>query len=692
MAIDYKTITIKFNEKYSNYFDTIFNAEIGNRKSDIGLIEKDRPMIKPRLGTSRVWDSVIKTWSNATAYVIWDYVVSNSLVYKCTVNNTNSIPPSANWSLVSSPEQSKWFFYTDRKGSRRLYRVFDGILQYLNVATWTNLKTGVPNTAEMSVQRLPMNIISDWVDVTSYVVGNKVYYNGITYICAINNTNSAPPNANWTVSDQDSQEYTVAALSSGAEKIKKAAWDTLNANNNIGKILLFTFWIYKGCYAPIIAYDTGTSEYLLGWSWAITAPLATTKYKLFDTIWDVLQVARWYADQDELYFNGLVENTWLQWYALASLVNISALSTGQWLKKMVTFNNYSWTFVWSTLFYTGWYPGNPLFFNYTGSLSLWGNGSIVDIFQYKSRLIVLGTSFIFSVTSTLAVDRHITAFGWVKDAYINTGDDVYLLTTQKTLISMNETINGVVGIQNAWLDIDNYISQFNTQISFGFDSKKIYLYGQEDDATAWTMCVLDIKRKIWFLYTGLRAKSFISEWSTMYINDNNSDIYRIFDSAAVDVNGWPTDVAIGTSQTTYVVQSITLKEIDLSDIFTMKTLAQLYVSFENYTQQISVETYMAINNVNGKKKTQNMSVIEIPLWIVTIGEWTIGENTFWESGMLDIISVPIMKKIDFERDNANIFKIAISGKDGSPFYMNQIDIVIGFSQIQKVYFDALNTQ
>lgn len=48
------------------------------------------------------------------------------------------------------------------------------------------------------------------------------------------------------------------------------------------------------------------------------------------------------------------------------------------------------------------------------------------------------------------------------------------------------------------------------------------------------------------LYTGLRAKSFISEWSTMYINDNNSDIYRIFDSAAVDVNGWPTDVAIGT--------------------------------------------------------------------------------------------------------------------------------------------------
>ena len=101
-----------------------------------------------------------------------------------------------------------------------------------------------------------MNIIPDWNSGTAYVVGNKVYHNGVTYVCANNNTNSAPPNANWTVSDQDSTEYTVAAVSSSAEKIKKAAGDTLNANNNVGKILLITFGIYKGCYAPIISYDT----------------------------------------------------------------------------------------------------------------------------------------------------------------------------------------------------------------------------------------------------------------------------------------------------------------------------------------------------------------------------------------------------------------------------------------------------
>lgn len=31
---------------------------------------------------------------------------------------------------------------------------------------------------------------------------------------------------------------------------------------------------------------------------------------------------------------------------------------------------------------------------------------------------------------------------------------------------MNETINGVIGIQNAGLDIDNYIEDFNTNIAF----------------------------------------------------------------------------------------------------------------------------------------------------------------------------------------------------------------------------------
>lgn len=683
MAIDYKTITIKFNERYSNYFDSISNAEIWNRKSDIWLIEKDRPKLWPRAWTSRVWNGIVLDWLSSTAYVVGDYVVSSWVIYKCTTGHTNSQPPSANWLAITAPGQSKWFFYTDRKWVRRLYRVWDKNLQYLNGTTWTNLKVVSTNDTEMSIQRVPLNVINDWVSTTAYVINDKVFYNGVSYICILWNTNQTPPNVTyWTVITQDSTQYTVATVSTGAEKIKKAAGDSLNANNNIGTVLLITNGIYKWCYAPIIAYDSATSEYLLGWSGAITAPAATTTYKRYDTVGDALQVTQWYGNADELYFNGTVENTWIQWYTTASLINIAALSTGQYLKKMVTFNNYSWTFSGSTLFYTGGYPGNPFFFNYTGSLTLGWNGSIIDIFQYKSRLVVVWTNFIFSVTSTLSVDRHITAFGWVKDGYVNTGDDVYLLTTQKTLISMNETINGVVWIQNAWLDIDNYISKFNYNVSFWFDSKKLYLYWEEISGTQWTICVLDIKRKIWIFYTGISPKSFISEWSIMYVNDNNSDIYRIFDSSVT------TDVAIGTDKTDTIDMEFTLKEIDLSDIFTPKTLAQIYFSFENYTQSVYVDTYMAVNRVNWKKVTKELNVAEVLLGTIPLGSGTVGENTFWASGMLDIISVPLLEKIDWARDSANIFKIAVSGKDGSPFYMNQVDIVIGFTQEQKTYFDV----
>jgi len=645
LKIDYKTITIRFTEKFANYFDTIFNCQIKNRVSDQWLIERDRPMLAPRDGTSRLWNEIIKDWSSSTAYVIGDYVILDDVTYKCNANHTNQTPPNASyWDVVTSPGQSNGFFYTDRTWTRRHYRVFDENLQYLNGSTWTNIKTLTSNDVEFSIQRVPLN--TSWADSTSRTTS-------------------------WNATT--------------TERVKRDAWDALNANNNIWTILLITSWIYKWCYAPIIAYDTWTTEYILGWAGIITALPVWITYKRYDTVWDVLQVARWYSSENELYFDGITEMTWLQWFTTDSLINIAAITSGNGVKKMVSFNNYVWTFAWSTLFYTGWYPWNPLFFNYTWALTLWGNGNIVDIFQYKSRLVVIGTNFIFSVNTNLSVDRHVTSFGWIRGAYINTWDDVYIFTTQKTLVSMNETINGVVWLTNAGQDIDNYLETYNTNIAFWFDSQKLYLYWEPDANTEWTMCVFDIKRKMWIFYTWIRAKSFISENGVMYINDNNSDIYRYFDEDAT------TDVSVWTSQTTAIAQSFTLKEIDLSDIFTMKIVSELYFSFENFTQSIAVNTYMAINEVNGQKIRSILSVEEVPLGTWTLGTWTIAENTFWSAWMLDIISVPLMKKVGYAKDAANLFKIAVSWYDGSTFYLNQLDIIIWFAQEQKVYFDATNS-
>jgi hypothetical protein len=209
-----------------------------------------------------------------------------------------------------------------------------------------------------------------------------------------------------------------------------------------------------------------------------------------------------------------------------------------------------------------------------------------------------------------------------------------------------------------------------TQNGYFFIEKKYNEYSEP--------CVYTI------FYTGFSPKSFVSEWSILYVNDNNTDICRKFDDVLTDVSVW-------TNKTSLPQQSVALKEIDLSDIFSMKSLQWLFLSFENYTQSITVDTYMALNRVNWKKQSKYFSMVEIPSWIITIWEWTIWENTFWESWLTDTISAPFMEKIHYNSDNSNVYKIVITGKNWSPFYITQLDIEIWFSQTPKTYFDPNHT-
>lgn len=59
-------------------------------------------------------------------------------------------------------------------------------------------------------------------------------------------------------------------------------------------------------------------------------------------------------------------------------------------------------------------------------------------------------------------------------------------------------------MKNIGDEIANYLVTFNTGVSFGMDSKKIYMYGQPDASTVGTMCCFDITYKMWYTITGLR--------------------------------------------------------------------------------------------------------------------------------------------------------------------------------------------
>lgn len=643
--VNIRPLQIRFNSQYSKYFDAIYNCQLSNRISDTWQVETDRPMIWPREWTRMVWNTLAPAWNGTTTYTTWQYVSYNWLIYKAISWSTWSAPPWASWSMITT-WTSKQFFYTDRTWNRRHYKVFDNILYYLNWNTWTSLWDIWVTDVEFANHRVPLN--NNWLD---------------------------------------SSNHTVTSWTTQAEQVIRWWTDALDSNNNVWSIVLITSGLFKWCYAPIIAYDTWTWAYTLWWAWLITGTPAWTTYKRYNRVADVLQISRWSADLWELYFDWVTPMTWYTWYTTESLVKVSALASWKWLRKLVSFNNYCWTFSWSTLYYTGWYPWNPLFYNYTWALTVSSNWTILDIFVYKTRLIIIWTSFIFSITTWLQVDRHVTSFWWVKDWYVNTWWDVYILTTARTLVSLKETIAWVVEVNNNfWKEIENYLTWFTGEVCFWYDSYRVYMYWASGSSDSGIMCVLDTTYDYWFIYDNINPRSIITEWWITYISDRNTDIVRRFDQS-ID-----RDDAVWWVESIPFTQSILIKEIDYWDIFSQKILEYIQFSCENFTQEFRVDVYTALNNINWKKSTQKISLDAIAVWWGALWEWNLWKNTFWQSWMLDIISVPRLKQLQYSADSANIFKILLTWIWWLYFYLSQIDIWMWFDWVQKSYFDPSNSK
>lgn len=119
------------------------------------------------------------TWSSSTAYVVDDAVVLNGTAYIATANNTNSSPPSANWSTLAAKGDVGATGTTGATG-----------------ATGSQGSTGATGTQGA---KGPKGLVwrGAWGSSTSYFIDDAVSSNGISYIAIANNTNSAPPSANW---------------------------------------------------------------------------------------------------------------------------------------------------------------------------------------------------------------------------------------------------------------------------------------------------------------------------------------------------------------------------------------------------------------------------------------------------------------------------------------------------------------
>lgn len=120
-------------------------------------------------------------------------------------------------------------------------------------------------------------------------------------------------------------------------------------------------------------------------------------------------------------------------------------------------------------------------------------------------------------------------------------------------------------------------------------------------------------------------------------------------------------------------------------------MSSIFLAFENYTQQVAIDMYFAVDRKNAKKSMKYINIIESPKSPTTIGSNELGENLFGGEQNYSEISVPNIYKIDYNNDKANVWKLSISGKDNSFFYISAIDIMIAFYGEPKQYFKSANT-
>lgn len=499
-----------------------------------------------------------------------------------------------------------------------------------------------------------------------------------------------PMMLDWTIPT----EYTTPSDSTWSERVKKDASDTL-WTSAIWKYLIITSnaannEAYRGAYAAILDYDTWTTEYTLNWAWITSVLKAWATYQIYDTLWEHIQISNW-AEFERYFFWksdwSLVENTSYTWLATKWLRNVKWILDTEFILKQVSYDNSYWTFNKNTLYYTWWALNNPFFYDFTTVLSVpWSvSWYINDLFVFKDRLIIWWSSYAaylkWPVTLLTSINM-ITESYWITpwtlaDVWV----DWYFISTNQHIYSLKENIAWTALIaEDEWKTIRNYLKDYNFNLLWAFDWSKLYFYWEPTDWWEGVIAVLDIQFRFWSTYTWLSPSSILfNEWE-VYLSDNNSEIIRKFDSSASD------DIWVP------IEQKVALKDITANLPFKIKSLTDAYLRLDNYAQDLIVALYMANPSWNTRKNLKRITLTEAeanptydPIW-----EWVIWEWLLWWRAVDPNISFPIMKHLDYEVDDAVLWKIIITWKEWNPFFLNQLDLEIAIWE-EEEYFSPSNT-
>lgn len=93
---------------------------------------------------------------------------------------------------------------------------------------------------------------------------------------------------------------------------------------------------------------------------------------------------------------------------------------------------------------------------------------------YKNRLIVYGDTFVYAIDQNFKIEKLSDYYGVRGDAIVETGDDMYFISTNGKIVSMNEADSGSLYIKNIADIASLYTEDFISDTFAGADDRRIY--------------------------------------------------------------------------------------------------------------------------------------------------------------------------------------------------------------------------
>ena len=479
--------------------------------------------------------------------------------------------------------------------------------------------------------------------------------------------------------------YESSFTATWSNKLKPSASDTTPTNNTWKYLFITgsavptaatysTVDAVRSKYSNIESFDSVNNEYQLP---NLLNPIALpnlVRYKIYDTLENYLQITNW-VDSDQ-YYDGVNWNTDFTWR-----LNQHFDRFNQWFKpQQVFFYNWvQWTYEKWTLFRSTAF--NNFWFNINEIIEMSYFDNITEVFVWKNRIVVWWDRSVIYVdydwTLWIYKQNVISDNYWMVKWWVNNFDkDVYFLTNNKQYISLVENQFWIVIPTNVWATIDNYLQDFNYNISSWFDWRKFYTYWEQTAWVTWKILVYDVQYKFWSVYTWLSPSKFILEKNNFYILSNKSGQISKFTSwVELDIN-------------TKIEQKVSTVDIDWNNIFKIKECPHYFLYFENIWQELKIDTARCLNDSN-TITSDIISITETLPSETELWENILWEHILWGNSVIAWLPLPKLYKKNLWEDWALIWKVSLTWINWSSFYLN--DFVFLYNDIDWDWFNPNNS-